>query len=169
MALLAVPGLTTGPAAYAFTFLPGMAVIGLGMGLTVAPLSAAVMLSLDNSQVGLASGINNAVARMGGVLGIAVLGALALLVFKNVLFAHTASLSLPPEAQAALSAQAAQLGAAEPPADLAPAIEAAVRAAVRQALADTFRLLALLCAGLAGLAAVVAALTIEARPANSEP
>jgi EmrB/QacA subfamily drug resistance transporter len=54
----------------------GIVTIGLGMALIVAPLTSAVMTSLDTRHAGLASGVNNAVARVAGLFGVAVLGAI---------------------------------------------------------------------------------------------
>ena len=59
---------------YARTYLPGMVVLGVGMGLTVAPLTSAVMGSVDGHHAGVASGVNNAVARAASLLAIAALG-----------------------------------------------------------------------------------------------
>lgn len=62
---------------YASGVLPGMAVLGLGLATTVAPLTAAVMAAVDESHLGLASGVNNAVARLASLLGVAVVPAVA--------------------------------------------------------------------------------------------
>ncbi|MFN8450251.1 MAG: hypothetical protein U0521_17110 [Anaerolineae bacterium] len=67
---------------------------------------------------GTASGINNAVARTAGVLAVAIIGALAIGIFTSNLEARAASLDIPAGSMDALRAQAAQFGAAQPPADL---------------------------------------------------
>jgi EmrB/QacA subfamily drug resistance transporter len=62
---------------YLSGILPGLVVFGLGLSLTVAPLTAAVMGSVDEHHVGVGSGVNNAIARVAGLLAVAVLPALA--------------------------------------------------------------------------------------------
>lgn len=60
---------------------PALSLMGLGMGLLVSPLSSAVMLAVPDEDTGLASGVNNAVARAAGLIAIAGMGALAGLVY----------------------------------------------------------------------------------------
>jgi EmrB/QacA subfamily drug resistance transporter len=60
--------------AYITTVLPGVTLFSIGMALLVAPLTTTVMTSVDDENSGIASGINNAVARIGGLLVVAVLG-----------------------------------------------------------------------------------------------
>jgi EmrB/QacA subfamily drug resistance transporter len=55
--------------------LPGLLVFGVGLSATVAPLTATVLDSVDEHHVGIASGVNNGVSRVAGLLAIAVLGA----------------------------------------------------------------------------------------------
>ena len=65
--------------------LPLMTLLGLGMGLVVSPLSTAVMISVEDKQTGTASGVNNAVARIAGLMAIALLGAVIAPVFEQSL------------------------------------------------------------------------------------
>ncbi|BCH30570.1 MFS transporter [Mesorhizobium sp. L-8-10] len=65
--------------------LPILLLQAAGMSMLVSPLSAAVMLATPDSDTGLASGVNNAVARAAGLMAVAALGAVASLVFASVL------------------------------------------------------------------------------------
>jgi MFS family permease len=159
--VLSLPGLTGGVPEYWTTYFPGIVIIGVGMGVTVAPLTTAVMGSVASDHAGVASGINNAVARSAGVLAIAIFGAVALIAFGSQLEARTSSLELPEEARSALRLEAANLAAAEAPAGLAPQTQATVEENIKLAFVDTFRLVMLIAAGLAWLSAVLAALTVE--------
>lgn len=76
-----------------FAVLPSMALLGIGMGLVVSPLSTAVMTSVDDGDTGIASGVNNAVARVAGLVAVALLGAVVASVFEHALGA-SAELSI---------------------------------------------------------------------------
>ncbi len=160
---MAFSGLSDGPARYWVTFFPGIALLGIGMGITVAPLTTAVMSSVATHFAGTASGINNAVSRTAGVLTIAVIGAAVLFLFSGALQARTAPIAIDATARAALAAEAAQLGAATVPPAVSAAAAAAVQSAIRLAFVDAFRVVMLVCTGLSWIGAALAGLLVERR------
>jgi EmrB/QacA subfamily drug resistance transporter len=166
--LLALVGQTQGPADYWTTFFPGVAVFGLGMGITVAPLTTTVMGAVPTHYSGTASGINNAVSRTAGVLAIAVLGALALTAFRGTLTSTAAQFDLTAAQRLALVDQASQLGDAAVPAQIHGEAANQVRQAIEGAFVDTYQLVLWICAGMAALSSLSAALLIRGRLDNGE-
>ncbi len=75
-------GYTGNNISFLYTFLPALILCGIGMGLTVVPLTTGVMLSIEDKFTGAASGINNTIARAAGVIALAILGSYALIQFK---------------------------------------------------------------------------------------
>ncbi|WP_212003053.1 MFS transporter [Chitinophaga sp. HK235] len=120
MLLLASVGQTSGPASFWTTFFPGIVVLGLGMSLTVAPLTATVMGSVSNHLSGTASGVNNAITRIAGVFAIAVFGALAVLYFSDSVQHSLFQLPLNTSQKQAIIAQTANLGNATVPENIPP-------------------------------------------------
>jgi EmrB/QacA subfamily drug resistance transporter len=161
--MMAFVGLTHGSCDYWQTFFPGILVFGLGMAVTVAPLTTTVMGSVATHYAGTASGINNAVARTAGVLAIAIVGSVALCNFEGALEAHTAHIHLSNAAQILLKSQANQLGQTTMLAGVAPENVDAIATAIKLAFVDTFRLVMIICAALAWISALMAALMVESR------
>jgi EmrB/QacA subfamily drug resistance transporter len=147
-ALLALLPSTGG--SYWTTFFPGVLILGLGMSITVAPLTTTVMTSIgDEKRVGAASGINNAIARAAGLLAIAILGALAVSVFARDL--ETRLADQPRYVRDAMAAQALRLAEAAPPPESNVAV---VKDAVRHSFVRAYRVVMLSAAVLALLSAI---------------
>jgi EmrB/QacA subfamily drug resistance transporter len=138
------------------TFFPAVVVLGLGMAVTVAPLTTVVMNSVSQDRVGAASGINNAVARVAGVLAIAVLGIVMVKAFDARLDHGLAQFMLPPGILQELHANESKLAGLQVPAGADPSTEAAIRGLIREAFVFGFRIVILICAGLSLASAVVA-------------
>jgi EmrB/QacA subfamily drug resistance transporter len=161
--LMTLPGLTAGPADYFTAYFPAILVIGIGMGITVAPLTTAVMGSAPSSHAGVASGINNAVSRSAQVLATAILGAVALGVFAGHLEGRTAGLPLSEPDRAALRLEAANLANARIPAAVSDEVRDSTQLAIKLAFVDTFRQVVLLAAVAAVLSGVMSWFQIEAQ------
>jgi EmrB/QacA subfamily drug resistance transporter len=161
--LLALPGITAGPRDFWWTFLPGVLCLGVGMGITVTPLTTAVMDAIPSQEAGIASGVNNAVTRSAQVLALASLGGLALVTFSAALQGTVAGLGLPPAAQQSLLAGSGKLGRTPIPPDLDAAAQVAVHHAIQLAFVDAFRVVLLIAAALAFLSAVISWLLVASR------
>ena len=135
---------------------PGYVVLGLGLAITVAPLTTVVMSSVEQDRAGAASGINNAVARVAGVLAVAVLGIVMVAAFASSLRASIASLHLDSSVVRSLQSNVARLGAIDLPGQLEPRLAGEVREAIIHAFLFGFRIVMSICAGLAAASAAVA-------------
>ena len=87
---------------YLTQLLPGLLVFGLGLSMTVAPLTSTVLGAVEESHAGVASGVNNAIARVAGLLAIAVLGAFVTSQFASSLGDRLGDRPLSAAAQAAV-------------------------------------------------------------------
>ena len=114
-------------------FFPPVAVLGLGMAISVAPLTTVVMSSVDQDHAGTASGINNAVSRVAAVLAIAIFGVVMVASFSSHLNHSLATLSLPSDALHEIQSNQTRLAAVSVPAGLDQNTAAAVRSAISHA------------------------------------
>lgn len=160
-ALMALPGVTNGPSDYWTTFFPAVIMLGIGLGVTIAPLTTAVMGSVPSHESGVASGVNNAVTRTAQSLAVAILGAVALFSFTGALTGRTAQLGLPPAAQQELRQNAGKLGSVPVPAGIEATQATGITEAVRLAFVDMFRLVAGIGVVLCVLSAVAAFILVE--------
>ena len=143
-------------AKYWTAFFPAIVILGLGMAVTVAPLTTDVMNAVGEDRVGAASGINNAIARVAGVLGIAVLGIAMIWAFRTYLDRTLVHLALPPACLQQIHAQENRLAALQPPASLDAPTRAAVAASIQQGFVFGFRIVMMICAALALASALIA-------------
>ncbi len=141
---------------YWTTFFPAFVVLGFGMAVCVAPLTTVVMASVGSDRAGTASGINNAVARVAGVLAIAILGLVMVEAFKHRLLDSLSGLHLSPGILQEIRSNAVKLGGLNVPSNLPSSMSAIVRADIVQAFVFAFRLIMMVCAGLAVASAWIA-------------
>jgi EmrB/QacA subfamily drug resistance transporter len=138
------------------TFFPASVVLGLGMAVTVAPLTTVVMSSVDPDHVGAASGINNAVARVAGVLAIAVLGIVMVKAFGAELDQSLAKIPLAPDVIENIRSKEIELAGLELPRGLDANTMEELRRAISRAFISGFRLVQFICVGLSTASAIVA-------------
>jgi MFS family permease len=164
--MFAVP--TTG-GSYWTTFFPAFVVLGLGIAITVAPLTTVVMSSVGPNHAGTASGVNNAVARVAGVLAIAILGGVMVQAFGYKLNESLRSRDLSVDAFHEIQSNLIRLGALEPPSGLDAGTRETLQSDITQAFLFSFRLIMFICAGLSVLSAGIAMCMIPANlPQSAE-
>jgi EmrB/QacA subfamily drug resistance transporter len=151
--LFALPGVG---ARYFSSFLPAVLVLGFGMAVTVAPLTTTVMNSVHQEQVGVASGINNAVSRTAGLLAIAVFGVVMLVWFSGALNRRLDQIGVDEGVKQSLLEQRVKLGGIELPAGLDGNSKETITAAIDGAFVEGFRVLMLISAALAAASGLIA-------------
>ncbi len=156
--LFAVPGEAS---SYWKAFFPAILVLGFGMAVTVAPLTTVIMNSVPRNQVGTASGINNAVARVAGVIAIAVFGIVMVKAFSSRLNLSLAHFGLPAEALQQLHAGENKLAGLPVPSGLDAATGVAVEDSIKAAFIFGFRIVMLICTSLSLASAAVTRLMIR--------
>lgn len=106
---------TQGPSDFWITYFPGIFIFGLGMSVTITPLSSTVMGALPNHYSGIASGVNNSISRISNVFTNAIVGAFAILFFTTHLNSELSHIPLSESVRIEVVQQAANLGDAQVP------------------------------------------------------
>lgn len=145
---------------YWTTYFPAVMVLGLGMAVSVAPLTTVVMSSVAESRAGAASGVNNAVSQVASLLALAVLAPFFFHTFAMSLDRQLTNAPISAETRRSTMKQRDKLGAIETDDPYA-------QHAVDEAFVGGFRVVALLASSLAVAASASAAMTMKARPSTS--
>jgi predicted MFS family arabinose efflux permease len=143
--LLALPSINTN---YWTSFFPGVVVLGLGMAITVAPLTTTVMESVREEQAGVASGINNAVSRTAGLLAIAVFGVVILYAFSRELGMRLNAVGVDEQVRSSVYEQRVKLAGVEVPGHLDTQHREQIEEAITGSYVFGFRLIMIVSAAL---------------------
>jgi len=162
-ALFALPGVG---ANYWSKFFPAVLVLGLGMAVSVAPLTTTVMNSVPANRAGTASGINNAVSRAAGLLAIAVFGIVMLQTFNRSLDRQLAKIDMSMPARQSIDDQRINLAAVRIPDEVSQRERENLREAIEQSFVGGFRCVMLVGAGLALASAIVSWLLINGQKSS---
>ncbi len=144
--LFAVPSISGN---YWTSFFPAVLVLGLGMAISVAPLTTTVMSAVGEEQAGVASGINNAVSRTAGLLAIAVFGVVMLHAFSRSLVSRINDVQVDEQLKHTIYEQRVRLAALEVPLDADAATREQIRSVVADSFVFGFRVIMFTAAGLA--------------------
>jgi len=164
-ALFAVPGIG---GSYWTTYFPAVVVLGIGMAVSVAPLTTAVMGAVDQQYVGTASGVNNAVSRTAGLIAIAVFGIVVLAIFSSSLVSHLSVVPVPAGVHQALIEQQNKLVGIEIPAGVSTATHTAIQQAIAESFITSFRVIMLIASALALCSSLSSLLLIEGKQPQAD-
>jgi len=124
---------------YLTDLLPGLLVFGLGLSMTVAPLTSTVLADADESNAGIASGVNNAIARVAGLVAIAAVGAVVAASFSSRLEDEVGDQANRPQVAAALEDAKDQPLSAVEVQGVPEDVQSSVRDAAEDASVGAFR------------------------------
>jgi hypothetical protein len=136
-----------------------MVVLGLGMAVSVAPLTTTVIGSVEDRCAGTASGINNAISRIAGMLAVALLRAFAVGTFGFALDPRLTELHVASDIQLALKAEVPKLAEAQVPSQVQGEQRLVLKQALEESFVRSFRLAMLVSACVALASALCAWLT----------
>jgi len=145
-ALFTVPSVNPN---YWTSFFPAVVVLGLGMSISVAPLTTTVMSAVSEEQAGVASGINNAVSRTAGLLAIAVFGVMILHAFSQTLASRMNEIQVDEQLKHGIYEQRVKLAGVELPPNVDPVTRERLKGAVADSFVFGFRLIMWTAAALA--------------------
>jgi len=148
---------------YWTTFFPPVLVVGIGMAISVAPLTTTVMSAVKQHYAGVASGVNNAVSRTAGLLGIAFLGIVLLHSFDRELDRKLASLPITESARSEVDSQRERLAGVKLPGGIDNATASSLKSAIDESFVHGFRRVMICAVALALASAASAFMMIEAR------
>ena len=138
--------------------------MGVGFGIWVTPLTSSVMSAAGERNAGIASGINNAIARLATLLAIAGLGLVATVVFNSAIDTELTAMGLPAQAWSLLDEQRKLLGAMRAPDGFPGEYAVALESSVRVAFREAFAAVCLACAALCCIASVVGRWSVASLP-----
>jgi EmrB/QacA subfamily drug resistance transporter len=150
---------------YWTNFFSPVVVLGLGMAVTVAPLTTTVMNSIAQNRAGIASGVNNAVARTASLVAIAVLGVVMIYAFKRNLDHRLSNANMSAPVAQSLQTQSIKLAAIDIPENVNRETHQLIRRAIDESFVSGFRLVMVIGAVLAAGGAVTALFWIGRAPA----
>jgi EmrB/QacA subfamily drug resistance transporter len=157
LALFLRPGIG---GSYWTTFFPAVVVLGVGMATSVAPLTTAVMESVPSTEAGVASGVNNAVSRIAGLLAVAVFGLILSAGFNRTLSRSLAQMQLSPSVRQNAESQRSKLAGAQ-------ISDPLVKRAFDEAFVSGYREVIWISVGMALLSALSAQMIQSKKPTAS--